>query len=370
MPTLAQVRSTLSRYAGSGNTFLDRLNEVRSRVIQTMNFKEKKQQVQLSVGSDVDGNSIVTLEPQWNNILAGAIQTTDNKIYGAPMGVRNSFTEFDQNGWGYGGLTQDFQEVTGRFAVYQEWTSPMYIRLKFEATEVAGTVHLNGRFNGDMVYSLYGATWVVGEKIDYVGTATVTSTKKFDAIGFEAVKPTTNGRITVWTVDDGGVETQVGTWFPSETVVRRKRYKIPTVTAVSATTSTVTPSTAQYYTKTEIDSFFSDVGTITVSAAGTHDLVYSAYFTRILRVVAQAGSGSYTHKFTLDNATVKDGGTLRVKLEISASANPTLEFYDNTTGGTLLQSISGDSSNAQYLTLVFEYSATDGAWYYEGKEMA
>lgn len=366
MPTLAECRTLLSRYAGAGNDFISRLNEVRARYYDEGSWKGSKEVIELSVFSDRLGNSIVSLPRGYKAILGGAIRSDTAICSGAPMGIRNEFTEYTKGGPGLGVWGRDFQEVPGRFAIFQEWVDPMFLRFKFETTESAGTIHIRGKFLGDDVYS--GVTWIQGEKIDFVGSTTVTSTKKFDALGLSAVKPVTNGRISVYAVEDVGVETLVGIWYPTETIPRRKRFKVPQCDDTSATTQSVpTAGATQFYTMAEIDALFSGSGTITVNSSATHDLVYAAYFQRWLKIIAQSGSGSYTHNFTLDNSTVKMGGVLRVSLEVAASANPVLRFYDNSTGGTLLFSISGDSSNAYFVTLIFTFDGS--AWHYEGQEV-
>lgn len=370
MPTVSEVQTILSRYAGSGNTFLSRLNEVVARYRQSGNWKGTKEQIELTVYSDRANNSIVTLPRKGKAILAGAVLSPNTLCAGSPMGVLNGWQEFSKNGLGYGGLsTDDFQEVEGRFAVFQEWSDPMYIRLKFEVSESSGVVHLKGKFNGDDIYSSYSGSWILGEKIAFSGTTTVTSSKKFDALGFSAVKPVTNGRISVYCVDDDDVETLVGVWEPTETVPRRRRYKVPACDDVSSTEATTTTLQTQFYSKAEIDAMFARDEAITVSSTGTTDLVYAAYLLRVVPITAEAGTGAYTRKFTLDNSTVKDGGTLRIVLEVAASANPTLSFYDNTISGTLLTTITGDSDNAQYMTLIFSYEAGTGTWHYEGREV-
>lgn len=364
--TVAEVRSALSRYSGGGNDFLSRLNETRARLLQWGSAKGTKEQIELTVYADADGNSIVSLPRGFDTILAGAIRSDNVLCTGLPMGVRNSISEFDKMGLGYGALTDNFQEVTGRFAVLNEWTDPMYIKFRFEATESAGIIHLQGQLDGSDVYSLYSSTWIKGEKIAFVGTTAVTSTKKFDAKGFSAVKPITNGRVSVYAVDDAGIETAVALWEPTETVPNLKRYKVPHCSDVSAVSSTTTVTPNQYFTKDEIEALFDASVVINVSSAGTNDLAYHAFFLRVVKIIAAAGSGAYTRKFTLDTSTAKQGATFRIKLDIAASANPTLEFYNDTIAGTLLQTVPGDSSNLTTVTLVFSFDGS--AWVYEGRE--
>lgn len=363
---VSQIRSSLSRYAGSGNTFLDRLNEVRARLIQSGNWVGIKSQIALDVFSDRDGQSIVT-PPNGSKILAGALRNTDVLCNGAPMGVDNAWSDFSENGLGWGSVTSNFLEITGKFCVFQEWTDGLLLRFKFETTEASGVIHIRGTLSGEPVYSLYSAIWIEGEKIAYSGTTTQTTTKYYDPDGLVIVKPVTLGRVSMYVVDSDGVETLVAVYLPNETIPRWKRYRVPQCESVSATTSTTPVTPSQYYTKSELDDLFKDEGTITVSTTSSHDLVYSAYFLRIVKIVGSSGSGSYTHDFLLDNSTAKNGATLRIVLSVAASANPHLKFWDNTTAGSPLEQVDGDSSNAQSFTLVFSYNGT--SWKSEGREV-
>ena len=366
MPTLTEVTTALSSYAGANQSFLSRLNIVRSRLIPHVNCPGTKQLIKLPVFSDADGNSIVTLPREYKTILAGAVKSDQVLCSGRPMRVSNEWAQFDPSGSGYGALTDSFQDVTGRFCVFQEWDTPMRLRFKFEVSESSGVIHIRGLYSGEKVYSLYSATWIDGEKVAFTGTTTVTSAKYFDAQQLSIVKPVTLGRVSMYAVDSTGNETLVAVYEPGETSPRWRRYMVPECDDTSVTTSTTAVVPSQVYTKTEIDALFADAGTITVSATGTHDLVYSSYISRVLKVVASAGSGAYTHKFLLDNATVKSGGTLRVRLAVAASANPTLEFYDNVSTGSPIVTVPGDSDNTTSYTLVFSFDGTN--WNYEGRE--
>lgn len=364
---LSETRTLLSRYAGQGNDFEDRLNLVRARLFPMLNSRDTKLQRAYTVYSDRDGNSIITPERDVTAILAGAVRSPNVLCTGDPMGVRGGYAEFSTNGLGYGGLTMDFTEVNGRFCVFQEWSDSMLLRFKFEATESSGVIHIRGALDGEKVYSLYSGSWIDGEKVAFVGTTTVTTTKYFDPDDLSVVKPVTNGRVTMYAVDSDGIETAVASYEPSETVPRWKRYKVPDCEDVSAIESTTPVTPSQFYTKQELDDLFKDEGTITVSTTSSHDLVYAAYFLRIVKVVGAAGSGSYTHDFLLDNSTAKNGATLRVVLSVAASANPHLKFWDNVATGSPLCEVDGDSSNVQNFTLVFSYNAS--AWTFEGREL-
>lgn len=323
MPTLSEVQTLLSASVGAGLSFTTELNLVRARLLQGGSWKGAKELAVLDIHTDADGSSIVTLPRKYETILAGAVKNANVLCSGVPLGVRDGFAEFSPNGLGYGGLTRDFTEVNGRFAVFQEWTAPRYLRFKFETNETTGVIHLIGKLSGSDVFSQYSGSWIKGEKVAFTattamsvsggtqdgiytdrgvynsakhwfeilgGTATdpadgqfsvawvtgdnkwyfynengdaiyyssssvatpdlatnwknasddsaasitvlpgvaqVTSSSKFDAVGLSAVKPSTNGRVSVFAVDDDDAETAAAIWEPDETVPRLHRYKIP-----------------------------------------------------------------------------------------------------------------------------------------------
>lgn len=365
MPTLSEVQTLLSRYAGAGNTFVDRLNLVRARYLQSGSYPGTKEQVSLPIYSDKDGFSIVTLPRKYRTILAGAVASPNVLCSGSPMGVKNEFEPFAVGGLGYGGLTRNFQEVTGRFAVFQEWDVGMRVRFKFEQSETAGTIYVYGTLNGEDVWALNTSTWEKRVAVAYSGTTTVTTDKYFDAYQFKVQKPVTNGRVATYVVDDDNVETLVGIYEPSETIPKWRRYRVPDCTDVAVTTGPSIATESQFYTSTELDALFNGTDTIAVSSTGSHDLVYPVYFQRRLTINAAAGSGAYIATFLLDNATVKKGGILRVIIDIAQSANPTLKFYNNSLAN-LLQTIIGDSDNETFATFIFSYDGSN--WIYDGRE--
>jgi hypothetical protein len=73
----------------------------------------------------------------------------------------------------------------------------------------------------------------------------------------------------------------------------------------------------------------------------------------------QAGSGTYTANFTLSRANAVLGYKINVLFQISASTNQTIRVYDNTTGGTLLDTFAGDGTAR---TIVAQYLYTGAAW--------
>jgi hypothetical protein len=317
----------------------------------------------LTAYPDKYGNAFITLPRELNSVIGSVNQTDD--CFGSPLKVRSTWYEFLPNGTGMNSCDAiNIKAMPGRFTTFQDWSTPMLLRVKLEQTESA-TIIFRGKLGGEAIYSLDGGGWIEGVKLSLTN-ATVTTTEYFDEPPYGVVKTTTNGRVSIYAVDTNAVEYLVAIYEPDENVPKYRRYKVPNaVTATQIGTGAPPALGAQFYTLEQINALFGSSGTITVNADGTHDLtVIDPFVSRTVRVIAQAGTGAYTHKFSLDNSTALTDAIFRVRLEIAASANPTLEFYDNTTAGTLLQTITGDSSNATYLTFMFEF---DGAnWVYIG----
>lgn len=100
---------------------------------------------------------------------------------------------------------------------------------------------------------------------------------------------------------------------------------------------------------------------ITVRAAGTHDLVPDKPFLQWFQLVEveNGEDGPYTHTLTIDNVEAVVGAIYRIELDIEAGTNPTIEIYDNTTAGTLLQTISGQGDAATYFIFEARYDGTN-----------
>lgn len=77
-------------------------------------------------------------------------------------------------------------------------------------------------------------------------------------------------------------------------------------------------------------------------------------------ITATSGSGAYTRKIVLDRTTYipSKGATFEVDLSLAASNNITIEIYDGTDTGTLLQQVKGDSSNTTEFAFEAEYNGT------------
>lgn len=75
--TVAESQTLLSRYAGVGNTYLERLNLVRARLLEDGSWPGMTPTIGLRVYTDADGRSIVTLPRQFLAILRGRIESSE-----------------------------------------------------------------------------------------------------------------------------------------------------------------------------------------------------------------------------------------------------------------------------------------------------
>jgi hypothetical protein len=80
-------------------------------------------------------------------------------------------------------------------------------------------------------------------------------------------------------------------------------------------------------------------------------------------VTAGAGAGVYVANLTLDPANALAGAILRIPIDFAATLNPTINIYDGTTGGTLLQTISNIDATAR--SFLFTAGFDGRAWHKE-----
>lgn len=239
MPTLAETRTLLSRYAGANNTFVDRLNLAVQRLMQSGNWRFTKERVTFSVYLDAQNRAVITLPKKYVTVLAGVfLQTCDagGWVYGWPLPVQNSWYSYSLDGNGFipdsrynwqGGFIPE----EGWFTTFRDWTTPVYLRLKFSAAESNGLVfNIRGNLNGQPVYT--GSGTIQGENLTTTG-ATLTTTSQFSEIPYEVAKPVTVGRVSMYTWD-GVTETLVATYDPTETLPKWRRYRVPGCTAWTA----------------------------------------------------------------------------------------------------------------------------------------
>jgi len=83
---------------------------------------------------------------------------------------------------------------------------------------------------------------------------------------------------------------------------------------------------------------------------------------------AAAGAGAYVANIILSDANALAGALLRIPIDFAATLNPTINIYDGSTGGTLLQTITQiDASTARSFLGTYGYDGThwhkeSGAW--------
>jgi hypothetical protein len=85
-----------------------------------------------------------------------------------------------------------------------------------------------------------------------------------------------------------------------------------------------------------------------VSAAGNYPLAPTKPV-HTARLSAAAGSGAYTAKFILPIEIANEGDRLTIRLAVPASVNPTVEFRNATSGGTLLDTKNGELTAKNWL---------------------
>lgn len=231
--TLGDLRKRFSRYAGAGNSFTDRANEVQERLLDMGNWKGTKDTARFVVYRDRIGNSIITLPPDYEAVLAGAYQaqTPDSNVPGTfwcgrPIPVRGDW--YDTSPSGPGNLIgtdacQGIIPMNGRFTTFQDWATDRRMRVKLEEDESpGGTIIFRGKLVGRKIYT----NGVEGVPLAFTN-ATVTTTSKLDEPPYQVIKPVTKGRLQIFAVDDDDVETLVAYYEPNETGPSYKRYKIP-----------------------------------------------------------------------------------------------------------------------------------------------
>lgn len=314
--------------------------------------------VNFVVQPDANGEGFITM-PRKYLAIRGA--TTG---CGFPLQVRNPWYETapGQIGKKLGSdAMRGIIPLQGRFTTFTNWTIPLYLRFKFEQNEAEGTIVVRGKLVGQQIWDTTGSVSTEGESVAFgksgTPSATVTTVNVFDEPPYQLLKPVTNGRVSMFTVDADDVETLVAVYEPSERSPRWKRYKVP-IMPVPSTNTLVPIPIGGLYTAGQISSFFGDFDPLTVFENGTVTLLPTAPFAQwYQKIIAQAGSGSYTYAVTLSDSTPLDGALFRIQFEIEQSANPTIEVYDS--NSNLLQTISGDSSNPTYALLECEFDGSD-----------
>lgn len=235
--TVSQAQALLNRYTGAGNVFLERLNLVCERLIQSGDWRSTKDAVIFSVWPNEDLTAFITLPRQYNTVLAAVAfrqrtASDQTRRCGFPLSIRDSWYSFLGSGVGYlnNSLYQwgnGFIPETDRFTTFKDWILPVKLRFKFAATEAnGGIINVRGISGGQTIYTEAGATTVEGENLTIAGATTLTTTSSFDIPPYSLVKPLTYGVVSMYTFD-GVTETLVARYDPSETSPQWRRYRVP-----------------------------------------------------------------------------------------------------------------------------------------------
>lgn len=102
----------------------------------------------------------------------------------------------------------------------------------------------------------------------------------------------------------------------------------------------------------------------TVAAAGNTNSTQSKVI-HSWKITANAGSGAYTATFCLLRLGRSAGDRTNVRIDVAANANPKVQIFDDTTGGTKLFEYQSDGT-ATAIAATFVYDGA--AWYLENAD--
>ena len=313
------------------------------------------------VQPDENGEGFITIPRKWLSIR-GVV--TGERI-GYPLPVRNGWYEYSAGGIGMRCGSDSMRGVIplqGRYCTFARWNIPLYLRFVFEQIEDAAEIIVRGRLVGQPIWTSSSGASIEGEAVEFGDglsiPAPITTVNVFDEPPSQIIKPVTNGRVKMYTVDAENTETLVAIYEPSERSPRWKRYKVPILPTMTARTLVPIPL-GGLFTLTEIENFFGQFNPITVNTDGSITLSPTAPYSQwYQKVIAQAGVAPYTYVISLARTNPLAGALFRVQFEIAASSNPTINVID---GGnsTVLQTITGEISNVTYALFEAEYTGTE-----------
>jgi hypothetical protein len=105
---------------------------------------------------------------------------------------------------------------------------------------------------------------------------------------------------------------------------------------------------------------------ISINAAGTTTIANTqTWLTGRQPIALSAGAGAYTAAIVLSHAGVLAGALLRVSLDFPPSANPTVNIYDGSTGGPLLQGPLTNPNPGQAASFCFTAGFDGTNWHKE-----
>jgi Major tropism determinant N-terminal domain len=106
-------------------------------------------------------------------------------------------------------------------------------------------------------------------------------------------------------------------------------------------------------------------GTHITGAGNTNVALGANDLEKIANIIADGGGGIYIATITLQTTNGNAGEKIRLMITLPASANPTIEVRNATSGGTLLKSLNNvDAVDTLYWSGEFRY--TGSAWVYAG----
>ncbi len=231
----AEILGLLSRYVGANNDPYERLSLVCERLLKSSDDRAKDL-VTFRVQPDENGLGHITLSRNYVSILGSYIQSqTDSSgivsCWGLPLSVQSPWYDFVPGSWGiaYGPWPPGIVPINGFFTTFASWTDAVRIRFKFATSaEVGDKIIVRGVLNGEPVYSTDSqCNWIEGIEVPYTGV-TVTTTLTIDREPYAILKPKTNGRVSMYTVDSDNVETLVAIYDPGETFPQWRRYRVLT----------------------------------------------------------------------------------------------------------------------------------------------
>jgi hypothetical protein len=227
--TAATAKTYLSRYIGAGNDANQRLSLVIERILKASNPRGSKHRIIVNVNADANQDAFVSLPREFNTVLAAVPITDTLRNGGCPVPVSNDWFGYLPGDPGtYDGTWRNVIPVQGRFTTFSDWSVPKQLRFKFETAENPGTFIVKGYLAGQKLYSFINAVWSEGIAVPYLNAnMPVTTTQTFDQPPYQIIKPVTNGRVTLATVDSNNVETVVAIYDPDEIAPAFRRYKVP-----------------------------------------------------------------------------------------------------------------------------------------------
>lgn len=237
--TLGAARRLLERYAGAGNSFTDRLNEVQARLLPYCTPKGSKVRLRFAVYEDRHGQPIITTPAEIENVLGGVYSpicdgadeaNVVQRCFSSPIPVRNGWYEFASGGPGAeccSDSAKGILRLEGQFTTFADWDEPRRLKIDLERNESpGGKIIFRGYEDGLKIFTLDAGNPIEGLAVSF-SNATVTTSQLFDEPPYQVIKPVTKGRMAIYSVDDDDVATLAAIYDPAETGPAYARWKVP-----------------------------------------------------------------------------------------------------------------------------------------------